>query len=200
MKFSRRFNATLLSTTMLLVTVFSSSTAFAEDVSFDLLENTRTSDVTVENTCKLPDGRTATTVSFIADSSEGTHYVDIPASTNDDEGAMPRLWNQESFDFSSGNHWGGTRYFREGNYLGYEVSLTPIGTQSPDNQCVNVSLYTDDKSKRVGYGYSNTRSGGSLKADWISINNSQPYRFWYYSTSVSDRYPLRVTITYYTWN
>lgn len=155
------------------------------------------------------------TTAFAAESSESTTVTTeskngitstvVEFTLDDDsaeQGIMPYLWDTDGFDYSSGSiRMGGTRTFDDGNYLGFEVSLTPIGTQSSSNQRVYVNLYKEGAlNKSLGLAYANTRSSDSKKADWIPIDNNTLYRFGYSSVGVNSQYPVRVTVTFYTWN
>lgn len=149
----------------------------------------------------LKDGVKATSVEFTLDDPTEIAMVDVPNSIM----ATPRMWDKVSINFSSGAHPGAPRTFSDGNYLGYEVSVSPIGTPSSKDQSVTVELFRDGDSytlnNRLAAATAHTiNSSPYYKADWISISNSQAYRFVYSSSTVSSTYPLKVTVTYYTWN
>lgn len=193
MKSIRRFGATILALATIISTMTTNIVASAAEETINTESN-----ISVEKMEKLSDGRTATTISFIANSSDGTCKVQIP--TNKSSSTItPYMWDNPSIVFSSGNYWGGDRRFTDGNYLGFEVGVEPIGGYPGFNQYVEVGLWTANRANNLGWAYGST-SADSGKADWIRINNSSWYVFHYTSSDVSATHPVKVTVTYYTWN
>lgn len=121
---------------------------------------------------------------------------------NEEDGIAPLSWESGEFEFSSYRR--GKDYQFDGNYMAFEVTVTPVNN-TPYRGDLDVRLFTYDKKTGFVRQAIVPANGQMHKEDWIRINNyaSTPstYYFYYYPCPWASDEPnsLHVKMVFYSW-
>ena len=112
-------------------------------------------------------------------------------------GITPYSWTSESFVYTKPRR-GAVRKF-DGNYAAFEVKVT-AEDGSTVRQNVFVQFCTYD-SPYVLRECTVSANGVTHKEDWIKINNKGTFYFYYhgYSYGSEEWKPMKITMTFYSW-
>lgn len=197
MKTFKRIQALLLVAIMAISMM--ATTAFAAEKNEQPNDVIETSNMEEITHVKLPDGRTANTISFTLDGSTSEGSIEIPSEAMS---ATPRMWDQGTVsNMTSDIHFGTLKTFSDGNRLGYDIEVKPTnGVAWSVNQTVTVRLVDEDYNDiSESGGYACTNSSKYKKGDHIPIVAGKKYRFKYLLDNPSLSHPVDIKLTWYTW-